>query len=306
LIEKIEILPVSLLVSERQTIRELQELASRLKLEFGWHYLLDISWIIQQLEHVEGKSIIDAGAGTGVMQWYLAEKGVQVYSVDRESRANLAPRFRRRFGVSGLRDEDLDQTKSMSRLNANSGVSSVKAWASDRFDQVKYELVERRNKAKHAFPGRVVIYNQDLADLADIDDDSIDAIVAVSSLEHNSPDNLERVVFELLRVLVSGGALIATLGASRDNDWYHEPSSGWCYSEETLRRIFSISPDTSSNYSRYDLLFEQLRSNKELKENLATFYFQSGDNGMPWGKWDPQYQPVGICKIKQETQVGIQ
>ena len=37
----------------------------------------------------------------------------------------------------------------------------------------------------------------------------------------------------------------------------------------------------------------------ELRDNLASFYFRSGDNGMPWGKWDPQYQPVGVCKVKR-------
>jgi ubiquinone/menaquinone biosynthesis C-methylase UbiE len=305
-IEKLEILPVSLLESERQIIGELKDLASRLKLEFGWHYLLDLSWIIRQLDHVEGKSIIDAGAGTGVMQWYLAEKGAQVYSVDRDNRANLSPRFRRRFEVSGLREKDLDPRMSTKEVNANASLSSIKAWASDFFDQVKYELIENRVTSESQFPGRVVIYNQDLADLADIADNSMDAIVAVSSLEHNSHHDLESVVAEMMRILIPGGALFATLGAARDKDWFHEPSKGWCYSQETLRRIFSISPDTSSNYSQYDQLFEQLRTNKELQDNLAAFYFLSGDNGMPWGNWDPQYQPVGICKIKQETQVGIQ
>ena len=28
--------------------------------------------------------------------------------------------------------------------------------------------------------------------------------------------------------------------------------------------------------------------------DLADFYFRSGDNGMPWGNWDPQYMPVGV------------
>ena len=41
--EKIELLSVSLLDSERKRITELKNLAHRLKLEFGWHYLLDIS-----------------------------------------------------------------------------------------------------------------------------------------------------------------------------------------------------------------------------------------------------------------------
>lgn len=54
-----------------------------------------------------------------------------------------------------------------------------------------------------------------------------------------------------------------------------------------------------SNYSQKDILFEKLKEqNNELHKKLAPFYFKSGDNGMPWGKWDPQYQPVGVVKIK--------
>jgi SAM-dependent methyltransferase len=147
--------------------------------------------------------------------------------------------------------------------------------------------------------GEVIIYNQDLTHLVDINDQSVDAIVAVSSLEHNSPENLERVVSELLRVLKPGRPLYATLGCAKNKDWFHEPSKGWCYSERTLRRIFDLETDTRSNFDQYDDLMSALRANKELESNLASFYFGSGDNGMPWGKWDPQYQPVGICKIKR-------
>ena len=43
--DRIEILPASLLESERSIIDELKALAAELKLEFGWHYLLDLSWI---------------------------------------------------------------------------------------------------------------------------------------------------------------------------------------------------------------------------------------------------------------------
>jgi SAM-dependent methyltransferase len=144
----------------------------------------------------------------------------------------------------------------------------------------------------------VIIYNHDLADLVDIDDGSIDTVVAVSSLEHNTPEGLKTVVAELMRVLKPGSALIATLGAAKNEDWFHEPSQGWCYSEKTLRDVFSLSDEVPSNYLDYDQLFEKLTRNKELKDGLASFYFRSGDNGMPWGEWKPVYQPVGIYKIK--------
>jgi SAM-dependent methyltransferase len=293
---KIEILPVSLLDTERSTINELKALAAALKLDFGWHYLLDLSWIIRNLELVDGQNFIDAGAGTGVMQWYLANKGANVISVDRDSRANLNQRFRRRFNIRGLRRSDLSEASSLSGINQ---LGVIKSRLVDFVDMLSYKINSYPgNKGEHA-KGEVIIYNQDLENLDQIPDDSIDAIVAVSSLEHNSPDGLRRVVAELLRVLKPGRAIFATLGAAKGEDWFHEASQGWCYTETTLRKVFNISPDIQTNFDQYDRLFDDLRENKELQDNLASFYFKSDKNGMPWGEWNPQYQPVGICKIKE-------
>ncbi len=100
--QKIEILSVDLLDQNRPVVEELKKLAHALRLEFGWHYLLDLSWTIQNLGAIQGKRIMDAGAGTGILQWYLAQAGAEVYSVDRLSRSTLPPRFRRQFHVQGL------------------------------------------------------------------------------------------------------------------------------------------------------------------------------------------------------------
>jgi ubiquinone/menaquinone biosynthesis C-methylase UbiE len=298
--DRIEILPVSLLESEHSKVDELQRLARSLNLEFGWHYLLDLVWILRQIEDVKGKRIIDAGAGMGIMQWYLAEHGSKVTSVDRESRADLPGRFRRRFKVHGLREEDLTPDKGFLGGIKRADLKSFKRLLSELRDIVRFSSIQRSNQRDYTGTGQVIIYNQDLATLVDIPDNSVDAIVAVSSLEHNSHDGLELVVAELMRVLMPGCALYATLGAARDGDWFHTPSKGWCYSERTLRTIFNISVDIESNYLQYDHLFSELRGSKFLQENLASFYLHSGENGMPWGKWDPEYQPVGIRKVKQE------
>src|SRR4030067_2368511 len=101
--DKIEILSVELLDQHRSTVGALKRLARTLGLEFGWHYLLDLTWIISLLVPVKGKRILDAGAGTGVLQWYLAEQGAEVISVDRLSRARPPLLFRRRYNVRGLR-----------------------------------------------------------------------------------------------------------------------------------------------------------------------------------------------------------
>jgi SAM-dependent methyltransferase len=290
---RIEILPVALLDEHRPLVSSLKKLAHSLGLDFGWHYLLDLTWIINRLGVVKDKKVIDAGAGTGVLQWYLADRGARVISIDRMSRARLSLRFRQRFRVSGLRSSDLVPTYKMVQGAIRDYREFPSHWRAQVRDLIG--LAEPRRA-----DGQVIIYNQDLKNLEHIQDESIDAVVAVSALEHNPSEDLEILVAELMRVLKPGGALLATLGAARDEDWFHKPSHGWCYGEASLRRLFGISDDVPSNYDRYDQLLTELVNCAELRRNLAKFYFLSGDNGMPWGKWDPQYQSVGVCKVKRQ------
>ena len=293
--EKIEILSTDLLDQYRFLVDELKGLASSLGLEFGWHYLLDLCWIITHLGTIDGQHILDAGAGTGVLQWYLAQNGAEVLSVDRTSRAALPLKFRRRFHVQGLREGDaIDLKPALTAL-----VDNLKAEPNirTRLHFFAHELlgVFRSPSAR----GRVFVYNQDLQNLESIPSDSLDAVVALSALEHNPPQNLNPVVKELIRVVKPGGLLLATLGATQDADWFHKPSQGWCYTEASLRQAFDLPQSTPSNYENYTQYFNNLCNSAYLRDNLAGFYFQSGNNGMPWGVWDPKYQSVGVLKVKQ-------
>ncbi len=292
--ERIEILSVSLLDQHRQQVETLKALARSLGIGIGWHYLLDWSWILAMLDDVEGKRILDAGAGEGLLQWYLAGHGAQVISVDRTSRAELSLRFRARYAVRGMTKEDLVAPQQVWRKNVGQA-RGIKAKTSASLRGFAGWIASGLPRGGN---GRVILYNRDLADMPSIPDNSVEAVVAVSALEHNSPEGLVKVVNELMRVLKPGGMLLATLGAARDTDWFHEPSQGWCYTEASLRRLFSLPGETISNYSQYDELFATLKNCTELSHNLASFYYQSGNNGMPWGKWDPQYQSVGVVKVK--------
>ena len=289
--EKIEIPSVDLLYQQRPLVTELKNLARSLRLELGWHYLLDWTWIISQLGSVKGKKILDAGAGTGLLQWYLALQGAEVLSVDRLSRASLPLRFRARFQVQGLRPEDLLPLNKQLQQDWERK-EKLPAKLSRQGREV-LSLAQIGNRS-----GKVSIYNQDLKTLTDVPSNSMDAVVAVSALEHNEPDGLVAVVKELMRVLKPGAPLLATLAASGEQDWWHAPSSAWCYSAASLRRIFELPSETPDNYADHAELFEKLVNNIELRNGLAKFYFKSGENGMPWGKWDPRYQPVGVCKVK--------
>jgi ubiquinone/menaquinone biosynthesis C-methylase UbiE len=296
--QKIEILSVDLLDQNRLLVEDLKKLARALRLEFGWHYLLDLTWTIQNLGAVQGKQIMDAGAGTGILQWYLAKSGAEVFSVDRLSRAALPPRFRKQFRIQGLRDADLSSLLQSFIQVLKRPVSGpfYRRWAA-RLAALWRESIAFLASSPSA--GKVFIYNQDLTDLTEISDNSLDAIVAISSLEHNTPEGLAQVVVELMRVLKPGGKLLATLTAGRDQDWWHAASSGWCYTDTSLRRLFMLPPETPSNYEHYDELFARLTESRELRDNLARFYYQSSAKGMPKGVWNPEYQPVGVCKIKR-------
>jgi len=296
---------VGILDQQRELVEALKEFAASLKIEFGWHYLLDISWILTHLEAIEGKYIMDAGAGTGLMQWYLASKGGRVLSVDRVSRANLHLRFRNRFNVEGMRHQDLNPPaqvfKSDLGTSTNTSLKEILRGGRALLDLIQYSANRFvSNPSVHMNKGTVIVYNQDLTNLSDIPDDSLDAVVSVSALEHNSPDDLVNVVHEIMRALKPGAPLIATLGASSGQDWRHEPSNGWCYSQESLENIFGFTGEVTTNFDQYNALMDQLRNCSELRENLAGFYYKSGNNGMPWGKWDPQYQPAGIYKVKAD------
>jgi SAM-dependent methyltransferase len=288
-------LSVALLDQHRYPVEDLKRLARSLGIGLGWHYLLDLTWILAHLTQVRGSQILDAGAGEGLLQWHLAEQGAQVISVDRSSRAELSLRYRARYHVDGLRPKDLAPGAIVWRRNLSQALGLKAKLAS--FLRGAAGLLATSLPIKK--PGKILIYNQDLSDLPQVSDASQDAVVAVSALEHNTPEGLVCVVDELLRVLKPGGLLLATLGAARDADWFHEPSKGWCYTDATLKRIFHLDPAAPSNFDDHDELFDKLMNCAELRDNLAGFYFQSGDNGMPWGKWDPQYQPVGVCKLKE-------
>ena len=294
-VDKIEIFDSEILNIYQPLVDDFNALSRELHIGLGWHYLLDLSWTAQQLNPTQGMYVLDAGAGMGVMQWWLAEQGVDVISADRQTRRNLPISFRQRYRIQNMRKEDLG-----SKLNLYDVLPSLSPLRWHLYPQKLITSIRhlRYKPEIDSVRGTVYIYNHDLKSMTDIPDESVDAIVSISALEHNLPDELKDCVTELMRVLKPGGKLIATMAAAKEEDWFHEPSKGWCYTEATLREIFDLPSDCPSNYDRCDELFESLRNCSELRNNLADFYFRSGNNGMPWGIWDPKYQPVGVVKIK--------
>jgi SAM-dependent methyltransferase len=297
--ETIHLLPVSLLDEHRDLVYEFRHLSRKVGVQPGWHYLLDLAWAANLLRDLDLRAnlVLDAGAGVGLMQWWLAQRGVDVISVDRVDR-HFGRRMRATAEVVGL-SEPLPSLRVAATRQLASNTTGNLTQRIGRSARAVRDLVAR--EPSPTAEGTIRVLTADLASLRDVADASVDAVVSISSLEHNPPDLLPAIIAELMRVIRPDGLLIATVGASDAADWYHEPSRGWCYSEASVRSIFQFGDSVPSNYEEYRQILAGIRESAELRDNLAGFYFRSGDNGMPWGKWDPQYLSVGVVKHRGDA-----
>lgn len=88
--DKTEIPSVELLDRHQNVVNALRKISRATCVEPGWHYLLDLTQIAENLSPVSGKRILDADTGMGLMQSYLIEQSAaEVGSTDRSSRSGL-------------------------------------------------------------------------------------------------------------------------------------------------------------------------------------------------------------------------
>jgi hypothetical protein len=258
----------------------------------GWHYLLDLTWLLAHVRrHVPvGSLILDAGAGDGLSQFLLLAAGYSVLSVD------MSPRriAKTRLDALAGRIFELDVTTTLSpqaaayldHLRKTYGIPAPLNLPKAPLTEV---FVPR-------FPPRLFLAQADLLDLSWLGEAQVNAVISCSSLEHNQPDAVRSIVANLEACTRPGGWHFHTVAAS-PTDFFHEPSKGWAYSAETARRLWNLPDSTPDNYADYDAIMADFRRTPHfLERGLAPFYFKSGANGMPWGRWDPQYLPLGIAK----------
>jgi 2-polyprenyl-3-methyl-5-hydroxy-6-metoxy-1,4-benzoquinol methylase len=265
----------------------------------GWHYLLDLAWCVKQLEIRLTDLIVDAGAGWGLLQFWLAEQGFEVISVDRMKRKKIPVKIDQAYQIVGFRKSDLwpeiaDFLPPRQINQWHTYPKKIKSTLEMISRSISSSTNQSRSLSKY---GKIKIYNKDIRYLNEIADNSIDWILSISALEHNTLENIQKSINELTRIAKPGGKIIATMCASQINDWYHKPSKGWCLSEEYLLQSFNPEGNEYySNYADFEEIYNSIQNCDELRTNLSDFYYKSGDNGMPWGIWDPKYIPVGIVK----------
>jgi 2-polyprenyl-3-methyl-5-hydroxy-6-metoxy-1,4-benzoquinol methylase len=293
---EIELISTEILDQQAGLSKELTDFAKALALSSGWHYPMDWTWVVQKMGDFAGKTILDAGAGIGLLQWFLASHGANVISVDRTERLCIPFHLSQKVRVSGYRPQDTPL-----RLNELMDISNRRAGPYARLKAILRGIAGSflSRDLPHG-TGSVRMLNQDLRHISDIPDNSVDIVISISALEHNELiENVKQIIQELERTLVPGGMMLITLPATRDRDWFFPQAYSWCFTEETLRDLFGFDRNVPANYQEYDPLFEKLRNSSTLRKSLSWRYFFRSNSGMPGGKWDPKYLPVGVMKIKQ-------
>ncbi|MFC1563556.1 class I SAM-dependent methyltransferase [candidate division KSB1 bacterium] len=138
----------------------------------------DNPWAILNAELGSGMKILDCGSGRGILQFYLASKGIEVHSID----------------ISDCRSKI---TKKLSRLLNNLGIRN----------QLDPEGVHRKLNRKYKVN---VSFTRESAEELSFPDNTFDRVFSISVIEH-MPDNvIMRSMREMERVLKPGGLLLLT------------------------------------------------------------------------------------------------
>ena len=275
--------------------------------QIGWHYITDLTWLYSRIKHwPKSLRILDAGGGTGPLQFLLAELGFNVTNIDMVLK-QPSPSITDRYQMTLKQLPSSDTTEYMDFLNCKQHGRQVfelqrilrrfkkhaqKNHLSIRFYHVKHNRWRQRFGMSSTKLGTIQWWAGNLCNLNEIPSNSFDAVVSLSALEHIPIVQLENALKEIRRVLKDQNFWAITTSATDQNmTWYHQPSKGFCYSVSDLEKYFEATSSYPQNPKR---ILHEYRNCDYLKRHLAKFYSKSGEYGIPWGQWEPKYIPVGI------------
>ena len=275
--------------------------------QIGWHYITDLTWLYSRIKHwPKSLRILDAGGGTGPLQFLLAEMGFSITNIDmalKQPPPWLTDRYQTTLKQLTASDtsEYLDFLNGKQRYHKNSGLQRIVRKAKKRvrenclstfFYHFRHNRWQRRYGSASPQVGNIQWVTGNLCHLNGIPSNAFDAVVSLSALEHIPLEQLGNALNEIRRVLKTPNYWAITTSATDQNTtWYHQPSRGYCYSISDLKIRFKATSSYPQNPKR---IRQEYQNCDYLKRNLAKFYSKSSQYGMPWGKWDPKYIPVGI------------
>ena len=302
------------LLKKRDYLNKIDYWLSVMNRTQGWHYDLDIIWLIKNLKKYninEGSTILDAGAGLGITQFILASMGYNIISLDFSKRE--IPQLSKNIFEIDIDDQKIKGYKHdyMGSVNYNGYSKSdnylnklvdvlfkknfeekiilLKSILSNSYNKV-FNILEKKKNHKNF--GKIKFIRAPFHDMP-LKNNEVDSIVSVSALEHSDLNLLTKNLKEFKRVTKKNNPiLITTSSTSKSNDIYHDKTKGWCFSKKTLNKIISSKENIEFDY--YDVE-QNLLDNKFFRKRIPSYYtsdpesefYKSSFNHLP-------YLPVGI------------
>jgi len=276
--------------------------------QIGWHYISDITWIYSHIKHwPRDFKILDAGGGAGgPVQFLMAELGFDVTNIDLnlnqpafayqkryQCEYEVLPSFQNTAYGTFLAGADGKKRHRKSLIKTMKQSLPYKLWSARQY-AIKHEKWRNAMGLLDTRVGSVRWFKGNLSDISDLPDNTFDAVVSLSALEHIHFAEIKNAVEEIKRVVKPNGRwAVTTSGTEKAETWFHKPSQGNCFSSRDIEIIFTASSKGAQDPQE---TLKKYRGNSYLKQNLPEIYFKSGEYGMPLGKWDPKYIPVGVFK----------
>jgi ubiquinone/menaquinone biosynthesis C-methylase UbiE len=254
----------------------------------GWHYDLDQIWILNELEKfgiLPGATIVDAGAGQGVMQYMLAARGYNVISLD------FSPRTRPSrsigiFKIFGEGDADITYQHPYMKFISYGGSARLSLTGKLKFENLKkipllpkrifrrlrsvsFYMYERFVK-NHDSYGKITYLRAPFHEVP-MESSCVDAVISISAIEHADIKLFHENIKELTRLLRPAAPFLLTTSATIEKEnTYHEKTSGWCFSLASLKKFF---PECKVEFDS-DSCVKSLIESEVFKGRLDPYYYE--------------------------------
>jgi hypothetical protein len=288
---EIKLLDASLLSDEKK-LKELTKWLRVMNRPNGWHYDLDHIWILDELENAgikPGATIIDAGAGQGIMQYLLAARGYNIISLD------FSPR------TPPVRSQGIFKVLGEGNATINYQHSYMKfiSYGTSRLDGLIKRLTLQKLKKIPELPGR--FYRRALsyawylrerflsdhkkygqirfvrAPFHDVPLESgiADAVISVSAIEHADIELFDSNIKSLLRLMKVGSPMLMTTAATKEQkNSYDNQVEGWCFSRSALANYL---PGSVIQFDA-ESCAQSLLNSKTFMDRLDPYYYQNPES----------------------------
>jgi ubiquinone/menaquinone biosynthesis C-methylase UbiE len=299
---------------EQRKLKELSYWLNVLDRPNGWHYDLDHIYILNELEKnniLPGATIIDAGAGQGIMQYVLASRGYNVISLDFSPR-NKPFRANGIFTITGSGIDDINYNHDYMNF-IHYGDSSPRNMIKRLTFKKLYKIVfipgriyrkiksysfylwERYFNNKNKY-GKITYLRAPFHKI-NLPDNTADAIVSVSAIEHADIKLFRENIFELTRVLKKSAQLIITTsGSLTDSRTYDKKVEGWNFCESDFKEFL---PNSNIIFDNKETFINKLITSKIFIQRIDPYYYEDEESIFYKRKFNTfPYLPIVLKIIK--------